>query len=259
MTYERSRRDVKKGLETCSESKSARVSKSWQKWAKRMQMVSFQPSLWRRCSVLLKSLLNASCNTFWAEKLFDFGRSKLGAIWAQKPVRAFSTIIRSAFKQWAVGLSHRFILLTLTTSSSEEEHLTASEMSVTEASMPTVTTFTGTATVFPVRTAVFNISESCRQEKEKGRHQYTGPVAAVRRKWLAFGDKRRKKEKKKAFRDVNWSLQLQQREIISAADFIFHDCWQMVMHNDKVNRRWAKWCSVHSILRTEADDGYLLW
>ena len=53
-----------------------------------------------------------------------------------------------------------FILLTLTTSSSVERHLMASETSVTEASIPIVTTFTGTATVLPVSTAVFKISES---------------------------------------------------------------------------------------------------
>ncbi|TNN86565.1 hypothetical protein EYF80_003335 [Liparis tanakae] len=37
--------------------------------------------------------------------------------------------------------------------------------SVTEASTPMVTTFTGTATVFPVSTAVFRISESWRQKE----------------------------------------------------------------------------------------------
>lgn len=58
------------------------------------------------------------------------------------------------------------ILLTLTTSSSVERHVAASETSVTEASVPTVTTFTGTATVFPVNTAVFRISESWRYKKK---------------------------------------------------------------------------------------------
>lgn len=60
----------------------------------------------------------------------------------------------------------KLILLTLTTSSSVERHVAASETSVTEASVPTVTTFTGTATVFPVNTAVFRISESWRYKKK---------------------------------------------------------------------------------------------
>lgn len=60
----------------------------------------------------------------------------------------------------------KLILLTLTTSSSVERHVTASETSVTEASVPTVTTFTGTATVFPVNTAVFRISESWRYKRK---------------------------------------------------------------------------------------------
>lgn len=68
------------------------------------------------------------------------------------------TFTHSAFTD--TFLFQQFILLTLTTSSSVERHLTASETSITEASIPTVTTFTGTATVLPVSTAVFKISES---------------------------------------------------------------------------------------------------
>lgn len=60
----------------------------------------------------------------------------------------------------------KLILLTLTTSSSVERHVAASETSVTEPSVPTVTTFTGTATVFPVNTAVFRISQSWRYKKK---------------------------------------------------------------------------------------------
>lgn len=49
--------------------------------------------------------------------------------------------------------------------------MTASETSVTEASIPMVTTFTGTATVLPVSTAVFKISESWRQkQRERDEH-----------------------------------------------------------------------------------------
>lgn len=60
---------------------------------------------------------------------------------------------------------------TLTTSSSTERHMTASETSTTEASIPMVTTFTGTATVFPVSTAVFKISESCREKERETQSQ----------------------------------------------------------------------------------------
>ncbi len=55
--------------------------------------------------------------------------------------------------------------LTLTTSSSVDWHCTASDTSVTVPSVPTVTTFTGTATVFPFSTAVFRISVSCDTHK----------------------------------------------------------------------------------------------
>ncbi len=44
-------------------------------------------------------------------------------------------------------------------------HCTASDTSVTVPSVPTVTTFTGTATVFPFSTAVFRISVSCDTHK----------------------------------------------------------------------------------------------
>lgn len=60
----------------------------------------------------------------------------------------------------------KFTLLTFTTSSSVEWHFTTSETSVTEASVPMVTTFTGTATVFPVRTAVFRISVSYEEKRQ---------------------------------------------------------------------------------------------
>lgn len=56
--------------------------------------------------------------------------------------------------------------LTLTTSSSVDWHCTASDTSVTVPSVPTVTTFTGTATVFPFSTAVFRISVSCDTHKK---------------------------------------------------------------------------------------------
>lgn len=86
------------------------------------------------------------------------------------------TFTHSAFTD--TFLFQQFILLTLTTSSSVERHLTASETSITEASIPTVTTFTGTATVLPVSTAVFKISESQRQ---KERAISTAPVEGLER------------------------------------------------------------------------------
>lgn len=62
-----------------------------------------------------------------------------------------------------------------------ERHWTASETSTTEASIPMVTTFTGTATVFPVSTAVFKISESCRETwgQRDGAHQFSYPQITV--------------------------------------------------------------------------------
>lgn len=94
----------------------------------------------------------------------------LGVIRARKLMHAFFRV--PPRPPSAAGcLFQRFIPLTLTTSSSVEAHLTASETSITEASMPTVTTFTGTATVFPVRTAVFKISESCRQKKQSSAYR----------------------------------------------------------------------------------------
>ena len=71
--------------------------------------------------------------------------------------------------------------LTLMTSSSEDLHSTDSEMSVTALFSSIETTLMGTATVFPVRIAVFRISVSCTQNKAqccseterdpKGKHQ----------------------------------------------------------------------------------------
>lgn len=51
------------------------------------------------------------------------------------------------------------------TSSSEDLHSTDSEMSVTALFSSMETTLIGTATVFPVRIAVFSISVSCTQNK----------------------------------------------------------------------------------------------
>lgn len=57
--------------------------------------------------------------------------------------------------------------LTLMTCSSVDLHSTDSVTSETAPSVPTVTTFTGTATVRPVRTAVLRISVSCKGKNQK--------------------------------------------------------------------------------------------
>lgn len=91
--------------------------------------------------------------------------------------KSIQGLTKTCFKRYRGSLLfQQFVSLTLTTSSSVERHLTASETSVTEASIPMVTTFTGTATVFPVRTAVFKISESYRERKgvrEGWAHQWS--------------------------------------------------------------------------------------
>lgn len=70
--------------------------------------------------------------------------------------------------QWFKGCGS---LLTLTTSSSVERHSTDSVTSVTDPSVPTVTTFTGTATVLPLSTAVFNISVSWRYRERESKEE----------------------------------------------------------------------------------------
>lgn len=75
--------------------------------------------------------------------------------------------------EWIIIIKGSKNTLTLTTSSSVDWHCTASDTSVTVPSVPTVTTFTGTATVFPFSTAVFRISVSC--ENTHIKHPYFIP------------------------------------------------------------------------------------
>ena len=68
--------------------------------------------------------------------------------------------------------------LTLITCSSVDLHSTDSVTSETAPSVPTVTTFTGTATVRPVRMAVLRISESWKG-KEKDTYLLLGASCAA--------------------------------------------------------------------------------
>lgn len=68
-------------------------------------------------------------------------------------------------KRCEISEANRGHELTLMTSSSEDLHSTDSEMSVTALFSSMETTLMGTATVFPVRIAVFTISVSCVQNK----------------------------------------------------------------------------------------------
>lgn len=164
MTYWRSQHDLKRhrNMQSILVCKYFQLPKFQQLWLKYIKTNHFNSIIWThfwmQCGILLEQRYVCPSH----KTKFRISSDLLvRVVWAQKLMRAFfspprlSTLLSPAWR-----LSYWFILLTLTTSSSVEEHLTASEMSVTEASMPTVTTFTGTATVFPVRTAVFNISES---------------------------------------------------------------------------------------------------
>lgn len=74
-------------------------------------------------------------------------------------------IILLCIKRHEISETNTWHKLTLRTSSSEDLHSTDSEMSVTALFSSMETTLMGTATVFPVRIAVFRISVSCTQNK----------------------------------------------------------------------------------------------